>query len=103
VGALLGHESGAVLEATERVRLVVLDDQAIAGLATTIPAVGAALAGAPAAAGTTAAPLGGRRLSRVTFGPQARPSAVARAEETVEPPAADEVRRLTGALPAARL
>ncbi|TMM19437.1 MAG: ATP-binding cassette domain-containing protein [Actinobacteria bacterium] len=103
VAALLGRESGAVLEATGRLRLVVLDDQAMAGLAATIPAVGAALAGAPAAAGRTAAPLGGRRLSRVTIGPRARPSAVAPAEETVEPPGADEVRRLTGALPAARL
>jgi ABC-type multidrug transport system fused ATPase/permease subunit len=103
VAALLGQESGAVLEATERVRLVVLDDQAMAGLAATIPAVGAALAGAPAAAGPAPAPLGGRRLSRVTFGPQARSSAVTPAEETIEPPGADEVRRLTGALPAARL
>jgi ABC-type multidrug transport system ATPase subunit len=101
VAALLGQESGAVLEATERVRLVVLDDEAMAGLAATIPAVGAALAGAPAA--RAAAPLGGRRLSRVTLGPGARPPAVAPAEETVEPPAAEEVRRLTGALPAARL
>jgi hypothetical protein len=65
--------------------------------------VGAALAGAPAAAGPAPAPLGGRRLSRVTFGPQARSSAVTPAEETIEPPGADEVRRLTGALPAARL
>jgi ABC-type multidrug transport system fused ATPase/permease subunit len=102
VAALLGQESGAVLEATERVRLVVLDDEAMAGLAATIPAVGAALAGAPTAA-RAAAPLGGRRLSRVTLGPRARPPAVAPAEETVEPPAAEEVRRLTGALPAARL
>ena len=92
-----------MLEATGRVRLLVLNDQAMAGLAATIPAVGAALAGAPAATGAAAAPLGGRRLSRVTFGPQARPSAVAPAEEAVGPPAADEVRRLTGALPAARL
>jgi ABC-type multidrug transport system fused ATPase/permease subunit len=100
VGALLGQESGAVLEATERVGLVVLDDQAMAGLAATIPAVGAALAGAPSA---TAAPTGGQRLSRVTFGPQGRPSAVASAEQAIEPPAAEEVRRLTGALPAARV
>ncbi len=102
VAALLGQESGAVLEATGRVRLVVLDDQAMAGLAATIPAVGAALAGAPAGAEPAPAPLGGRRLSRVTFAPQRRPS-VTPAEETIEPPGDDEVRRLSGALPAVRL
>jgi ABC-type multidrug transport system ATPase subunit len=103
VAALLGRESGAVLEAIGRVGLVVLDDAAMAGLAATIPAVGAALAGAPAAARPAAAPLGGRRLSRLTFGPQRRPLSLAGHEQEVEAPGADEVRRLTGALPAVRL
>jgi hypothetical protein len=100
---LLGQESGAALEAVDRVGLVVLDDEAMAGLAATIPAVGAALAGAPAGPRRGAAPLGGRRLSRITLGPQARRPSVVGVEAEVEPPGEEEVRRLSGALPAVRL
>jgi ABC-type multidrug transport system ATPase subunit len=91
VAALLGQETGAVLQALEPVGLLVLDDEAMAGLAAAIPSLGAALTrtGTP-----PLAPAGGRRLSRMTIG-------LGRAHSGVAPPPAspvgqDDVRRLTG-------
>jgi len=93
LAALLGHETGAELEASTEVALLVLDDEAIAVLAATLPSVAAALSGDR----VVPAPAGGRRLSRVTMAPRPAVAAVA-----VEEVASREARRLTGALPAAR-
>ncbi len=93
VSALLGQESGAYLEATEPVSLLVLDDEAIAAMAAEYPSVGAVLDGSRPPA---VAPAGGRRLSRMTMMPRGRP-ALADAATTTARPTADDVRRASGA------
>jgi len=97
LAALLGSGTESTLQATEPATLLVLDDEAIRGLAATHPDIAAALEGT---ARRTVGPAGGTRLSRMTIG-------VSRALPSVEPvaapvgaPSADEVRRLTGSLPA---
>ena len=92
VAVLLGDETGSVLEAIDRTTLLVLDDEAIAGFAAIFPTVSAALTGS--ATGETA-PVGGRRLSRVTIGPESR---VAPILEGLPAPVAD-LRRATGQYP----
>jgi ABC-type multidrug transport system fused ATPase/permease subunit len=72
LAALMGNEIGAVLRAGERLGLLVLDDESIAGLAASQPTVAAALEGRKASA---AGPAGGRRLSRVSLAPGSRLSA----------------------------
>jgi ABC-type multidrug transport system fused ATPase/permease subunit/CRP-like cAMP-binding protein len=78
-----------VLEATEPVATLTLDDEAIAALAGALPSVAAALDGTAVAA----APVGGRRLTRMTIAPRLRPP--------LPPPAApapttQDVRRASG-------
>jgi ABC-type multidrug transport system fused ATPase/permease subunit len=93
VAALLGDDTGAVLEAVESTSLLVLDDEAISGLAARFPSVAAVLTGAA----KEAAPAGGQRLSRMTILPGSlRPAPV---REPL-PSAVDEVRRATGTYPA---
>ena len=98
LAALLGQETGSVLEAVERVGLLVLDDQAIAGLAATVPRVAAALRGSDRSA---LAPARGRRLSRVSIAPsslmRADPPAV-----LVSSLASADSTRPSGGLPAVR-
>ena len=96
VSALLGQATGSVLSADGPVSLLVLDDEAVAALAASLPAVGAALEGTRAPA---AAPAGGRRLTRMTLMPGARLSLVGSSVSAApEPsaPTADDVRRATG-------
>jgi ABC-type multidrug transport system fused ATPase/permease subunit len=64
LSALLGSEVGLQLEAVEPVTLLVLGDEAIAGIAATYPTVASALVGG---AGGPVVPAAGRRLSRATF------------------------------------
>jgi ABC-type multidrug transport system fused ATPase/permease subunit/CRP-like cAMP-binding protein len=94
VSALLGQETGAQLEASTDLSLLVLDDDVIAGFAATLPSVAAALGGK----GTAPAPVGGQRLSRVSMGPVLRASGVI----TVDQLRAEEARRLSARLPAVR-
>ena len=98
LSALLGQESGAYLEATEPVGALVLDDEAIAGLAAAYPAVGAALEGRRP---PSVAPAGGRRLSRMTIAPRARPSLAGMSAATGAP-TADDVRHASGSYGAIR-
>jgi len=49
VAALLGQETGAVLEGAEDLAVLVLDDEDMAGVAARFPSVAAALAGRPSA------------------------------------------------------
>ncbi|TMK82357.1 MAG: ATP-binding cassette domain-containing protein [Actinobacteria bacterium] len=95
VAALLGQETGAVLEGAEDLAVLVLDDEDMAGVAARFPSVAAALAGRPSAV----VPAGGQRLSRMTmaFSIEPGPSAPA-----VGVPDENEVRRLSGAFPAMR-
>jgi ABC-type multidrug transport system fused ATPase/permease subunit len=95
--ALLGDDAGRVLQATDPVVLLVLDDEAIRGLASIYPSVATALEGARVPA---VAPAGGTRLTRLTLGPAGRPSL-----SVVGPPtgvsggsAAENIRRRTGTL-----
>jgi ABC-type transport system involved in Fe-S cluster assembly fused permease/ATPase subunit len=105
VGALLGQERGAVLQAYEPVGLLVLDDEALAALAAQLPEVAVALEGRREPA---VAPAGGQRLSRLTFGLSAVAVANALASPpgggpaTPDGPAEQEVRRLTGSFRAVR-
>ncbi|HEV7523320.1 MAG TPA: ABC transporter transmembrane domain-containing protein [Acidimicrobiia bacterium] len=92
LSALLGRQSGAFLEAIETVSALVLDDEAIAGIAATHPTVGAALDGSRV---PSVAPAGGRRLSRMTIAPRARPSLGAAAPSGAIP-TAEAVRRASG-------
>ncbi|MEX1008147.1 MAG: ABC transporter transmembrane domain-containing protein [Acidimicrobiia bacterium] len=98
IGALLGERRGSELLALERVRLLVLDDATIAGLAASYPSVAAVIEGARA---PVAAPVGGQRLSRMTM---ARPRVAAPAAGTggvaapITPDAA-EIRRTSGTFP----
>ena len=87
--ALLGEPTGAVLQAVEALRLLVLDDEAITGLAALFAPVAAALDGRRAG---ESAPEGGTRLSRMTIAPMVAP---APPPPVVLDPA--EVRRATGA------
>ena len=93
LSALLGHETGAVLEGAEDLSFLVLDDEDLAGVAARFPSVGVALAGRP----SVPAPTGGRRLSRMTIAPS--PTA---AQSTVPSAAKQEVLRITGTLPVVR-
>jgi len=90
LSALLGRATGALLEATEHASLLVLDDETIAGLAATYPAVAVALEGRSAVA-----PVGGQRLSRMTIAPRARAFDAPRA--AVPASMANDVRRASGA------
>ncbi len=94
VSAVLGQESGACLEAIETLSTLVLDEDAIGAMAAAYPSVGSALDGSR---GPAAAPAGGRRLSRMTIAPRARPQpdaeAATRSSLRVS---ADEVRRASG-------
>jgi ABC-type multidrug transport system fused ATPase/permease subunit len=92
VNALLGDETGSVLEALERTTLLVLDDEAIAVFAAMYPSVSAALTGGAA----TAAPVGGHRLSRVTWVPGTAPRRVPSL-----PTVTEGVRSSTGPFPGA--
>src|SRR5207249_8256350 len=65
LAALLGQETGAVLEGAENLAILVLDDEDMAAIAARFPSVGAVLTGRTSV-GVRA---GGRRLSRMTFGP----------------------------------
>lgn len=65
LSALLGQETGAVLEALVPTTLLQLDDEAIEALAARFPAVRAALDGT---SGSGAAPTAGHRLARYTVG-----------------------------------
>jgi len=62
VSAIVGDDLGSVFQATEQVDVLVLDEEAIASVLPSRPA----LAGAPGATATGPKPVGGRRLSRVT-------------------------------------
>ncbi|MEY2434953.1 MAG: ATP-binding cassette, subfamily bacterial [Acidimicrobiaceae bacterium] len=102
VGALLGQERGAMLQAYESARVLVLGDDALALLAGQFPTIGAALEGRAAPA---AAPVGGHRLERVTFAvskDQARQVLLAAPAAAAASPDEAEVRRLTGAFRAVR-
>ncbi len=97
LAALLGSGTESTLQATEPVTLLILDDEVIRGLAAVHAEIAAALEGT---ARRTVGPAGGTRLSRMTIG-------VSRSLPSMEPvaapvgaPSADEVRRLTGSLPA---
>lgn len=92
LSALLGQESGSVLSADGPLSLLILDDEAVAALAASLPPVGAALEGSRA---PIAAPAGGRRLTRMTLMPGARLSPVASAVSAAGP-SSDDVRRATG-------
>ena len=96
--ALLGQERGAELVASERTRLLVLDDETLSTLAAIYRPVADALQGTRA---PTAAPVGGARLSRLTIGPRATFDAAAARVASTAPPSAD-IRRATGALPQVR-
>ncbi len=99
LSALLGEEKGYVLKAVDALALLVLDDQALRGLAGVHPTVAQALEGVSGPAGTVpAGPAGGQRLSRLTMAPGHRMSIVA----APSGPSAEEVRRMTGSMPAVR-
>jgi energy-coupling factor transporter ATP-binding protein EcfA2 len=96
VSALLGQETGSTLSADGPVSLLVLDDESIAALAASLPAVGAALEGSRPPA---VSPAGGRRLTRMTLMPGNRLSVVGAAVSSAPVPAGpspDDVRRVTG-------
>ncbi|MEZ5144601.1 MAG: ATP-binding cassette domain-containing protein [Acidimicrobiales bacterium] len=97
LAALLGGEPGHVLRATEAMSLSVLDDDSLRALAALHPSVAAALAGPPT---SDAVPAGGTRLSRLTIAPGA--AIVVPGPPPPAAPGAEEVRRLTGAMPAMR-
>jgi ABC-type multidrug transport system fused ATPase/permease subunit len=96
VAALLGDDSGTMLEAVDATSLLVLDDEAIAGLAAVFPTVAAALTGSEP---RPVAPGGGRRLSRMTIAPASRLRPV---EADTLPSAVEEARRASGGFPALR-
>jgi ABC-type multidrug transport system ATPase subunit len=98
LAALLGGGTGAMLQAQERTSLVVLDDEALAGLAAAFPTVAAALEGSRQ---HELGPAGGKQLSRMTM---VRPSVhVAPSVAAVLPqPSPEEMRQATGAYPSIR-
>jgi ABC-type multidrug transport system fused ATPase/permease subunit len=95
LSALLGDETGAVLEGAEDLAILVLDDEDMAALAATLPSVGAALVGRRA----ESVAVDGRRLARLTFGPTVGEGPLSPA---VSVPDEAQVRRLTGSMPAVR-
>jgi ABC-type multidrug transport system fused ATPase/permease subunit len=101
LAAVLGDPKGYVLHANDAVSLLALDDEAIRALAGLHPTVAAAL---EARGAREAGPVGGTRLSRLTIAPGSRLSLVAPAAggsaAAVGPPSAEDVRRMTGSLPA---
>ena len=97
LAALLGDDRGHLLRAIDPLSLLVLDDEAVRGLAAVHPSVGAALEGRDA---PDAVPAGGTRLSRLTIAPGSRLSIVAPAAAAA--PSAEDVRRLTGSMPAVK-
>jgi CRP-like cAMP-binding protein len=101
LAALLGEERGHVLRAIDTVTLLVLDDEAVRGLAAVHPSVAVALEGGGASA---AVPAGGTRLSRLTIAPGSRLSIVLPSANggTEGAPSADDVRRMTGSMPAVK-
>jgi len=102
LAALLGEEKGHVLRAVDALSLLVLDDEAVRGLAAVHPSVAAALEGSAAA---EVVPVGGTRLSRLTIAPGSRLSlaaAMAGATASTTAPSAEDVRRMTGSMPAVK-
>ena len=100
LAALLGEERGHVLRAIDAVSLLVLDDEAVRGLAAVHPSVALALEGGAASA---AVPAGGTRLSRLTIAPGSRLSIVMPGVGGASgAPSADDVRRLTGSMPSVK-
>ena len=93
LSALLGEDKGFVLKAVDALSLVVIDDEAIRGLAGVHPQIAQALEGTTKPA---AGPAGGQRLSRLTMAPGNRMSIV----QAPAGPSAEEVRRMTGSMPA---
>ncbi len=93
LSALLGEEKGYVLAAVDPLSLVVIDDEAVRGLAGVHPEIAQALEGTRRPA---AGPAGGQRLSRLTMAPGNRMSIVS----APSGPTAEEVRRMTGSMPA---
>jgi ABC-type multidrug transport system fused ATPase/permease subunit len=93
VSALYGQEHGAALEAVGRAELRVLDRDAVATLATELPEVDAALSGRGPSG---AAPAGGRRLSRTSFGPSRS------AQQSGAIPDVEDIRRTSAAIPVVR-
>jgi len=91
LSALLGNETGAVLEAVDALSVLVLDYETISSLAARYPSVADALRH-----GVRVGPAGGRRLSRLTFGPK-------RVDDepriAMRPADANVVRRDSGAFP----
>jgi ATP-binding cassette subfamily B protein len=90
LAALLGNDTGAILEAIDSTSILVLDDEAISGIAARHPTVADALRH-----GLAVGPAGGRRLPRLTFGP----SRIADDPPIAAPADANLVRRETGAFP----
>ena len=97
LAALLGSGLESTLQATEPVTLLVLDDDVIRGLAATHAEIAAALEGTTR---RTIGPAGGTRLSRMTMGVSRAVPAVDPAGASVIVPGAEDVRRLTGSMPA---
>ena len=97
LAALLGSDTESTLQASEPVTLLILDDEVIRGLAASHAEIAAALEGTTR---RTVGPAGGTRLSRMTIGVSRSMAAVEPAAAPVGGPSADEVRRLTGSLPA---
>ncbi len=99
VAAVLGDETGAELEALERLRLLVLDDERLGTLASRLPALGAALDRR-----SGPAPAGGVRL-QATIGPGGLTAAGARLTalppRRAEVPDAEDIRRTLGPVPRA--
>lgn len=77
LAALLGQDSGAVLTADTQAALLVLDDDALRGLAAAFPSIGAAMTGRA----DVVSPVGGLRLTRATLAPGAL-----KALPPIEPP-----------------
>jgi ABC-type multidrug transport system ATPase subunit len=98
ISALLGAETGAELVADEPAELLVLDADALSGLAATHASVAAAIMGGGDRAGAVG-PQGGERLSRASMVMRASHVGVP-ALPTVEPPRTDP-GRLTGSFPVA--
>ena len=89
-----------MLRAIDAVSLLVLDDEAVRGLAAVHPSVALALEGGAASA---AVPAGGTRLSRLTIAPGSRLSIVMPGVGGASgAPSADDVRRLTGSMPSVK-
>ena len=95
LAALLGSRTESMLQATEPVTLLVLDDDAIRGLAVSHPEIAAALEGTTP---RTIGPAGGTRLSRITIGVSRAMPAVEPLGATVRAPLADDVPRLTASM-----